>query len=209
MADDHFTAAYRGARPEDLPWYHAEPDADLVALFDEVLPARGARALDLGAGPAVHSIELARRGHRVIAIDGVPEARDMALSLAAKHGVTLDYRVGDALRETPEGPFDLVFDRGFLHTLAPQERATWRTVVVRALRPGGAVVFKCFDSRPAREYGPPGLTAREVVEVLGPPQGDGLGLEQLRRTRFAGHDENDHAAWTVLALRLADRAPTP
>jgi len=203
MVDEHFTAAYRDARPEDLPWYHAEPDADLVALFDDVLPARGARVLDLGAGPAVHSIELARRGHRVVAIDGVPEARDMALVLAAKHGVSLDYRVGDALGDTPGGPFDLVFDRGFLHTLEPQDRARWRTAVVRALRPGAAVILKCFDSRPPRDYGPAGLTARDVVDALGPPQPGGLGLELLRRTRFAGHDEHKHAAWTVLAVRIA------
>src|SRR5271165_2142580 len=167
MVDEHFTAAYRDARPEDLPWYHAEPDADLVALFDDALPTRGARVLDLGAGPAVHSIELARRGHSVVAIDGVPEARDMALVLAAKHGVALDYRVGDALGDTPDGPFDLVFDRGFLHTLDPQDRARWRTAVVRALRPGAFVILKCFDSRPARGYGPVGLTARDVVDALG------------------------------------------
>ena len=49
MANDHFTRAYQEGRPEDLPWYHAEPDADLVALFGELLPASGARVLDLGA----------------------------------------------------------------------------------------------------------------------------------------------------------------
>ncbi|HZU83408.1 MAG TPA: class I SAM-dependent methyltransferase [Polyangiaceae bacterium] len=202
MVDEHFTAAYRDARPEDLPWYHAAPDADLVALIDEVLPARGARVLDLGAGPAVHSIELARRGHRVVAIDAVPEAREMALALAAKRGVAIDYRVGDALGETPDGPFDLVFDRGFLHTLEPSGRARWRAAVVRALRPGGAVILKCFDSRPARGYGPPGLTARDLVDALGAPEAGGLGIELLRRTRFPGHDEHDHAAWTLLAVRI-------
>jgi SAM-dependent methyltransferase len=203
MVDAHFTVAYRDARPEDLPWYHADPDTDLVALFDAVLPARGASVLDLGAGPAVHSIELARRGHRVVAIDGVPEARDMALALAARQGVAIDYRVGDALGEPPDGPFDLVFDRGFLHTLEPQDRTKWRTVVVRALRPGGSVIVKCFDSRPPRGYGPAGLTARDVVDALGPPEPGGLGIELLSRTRFAGHDEHAHAAWTVHALRIA------
>jgi SAM-dependent methyltransferase len=202
MVDEHFTSAYRGARPEDLPWYHPEPDADLVALFDQVLTARGARVLDLGAGPAVHAIELAARGHRVVAIDGVPEARDMALALAAKRRVAIDYRVGDALRETPEGPFDVVFDRGFLHTLDPAERPTWRAAVVRALRPGGAVIVKCFDIRPTRNFGPPGLTARAIVDVLGVPEPGGLGLELLRRTRFPGHAEDQHAAWSMLAVRL-------
>ena len=202
MPDEHFHLAYRDARPEDLPWYHPQPDVDLMALIDELLPVGGARVLDLGAGPAVHSIELASRGHRVVAIDGVPEARDMALALAAKRGVVIEYRVGDALHETPPGPFDMVFDRGFLHTLDPVTRPAWRSAVVGALRPGGSVVVKCFDARPRRNFGPPGLTARDVVEVLGPPDAGGLGLEFLRRTRFPGHDEREHAAWTATALRI-------
>lgn len=202
MANDHFTEAYRDARPEDLPWFHAQPDEDLVALFDEVLPAKGARVLDLGAGPAVHAIALAARGHHVVAIDAVAEARAMALGLAAKHGVTIDYQVGDAIRATPKGPFDLVFDRGFMHTLEPGERPLWRSAVVGALRPGGCVVFKCFDVRPPRDFGPPGLTARDVVDTLGAAGPGGLGLELLRRSRFPGHAEGSHAAWTVMAKRI-------
>lgn len=202
MSQDRFIEIYRDARVEDLPWYHADPDEDLIALFDDLLPKPGARVLDLGAGPAVHSIELAARGHQVTAIDGVPEAREMALALAADRGVSIDYRVGDALKEAPEGPFDLVFDRGFLHTLDPSERPLWRSVVVKSLSPGGAVVMKCFDPIPPRDFGPPGLTARDVLDTLGPRQPGGLGLELLRRTRFGGHELREHATWTVLARRL-------
>lgn len=202
MVDSHFTDAYRNARLEDLPWYHAQPDADLIALLHDVLPASDARVLDLGAGPAVHSIELAAGGHRIVAIDAVPDARAMALDLATQRGVTIDYRVGDAIRQTPEGPFDLVFDRGFLHTLDPSERPQWRSAVVRALRVGGVVVVKCFDTRPQRDFGPPGLTALDVVATFGEPVPGGLGLELLRRSRFPGHADRDHAAWTSMAVRL-------
>ncbi|HVP59557.1 MAG TPA: class I SAM-dependent methyltransferase [Myxococcaceae bacterium] len=202
MAKERFVESYRGARPEDLPWYDPDPDPDLLVLFDEVLPASGARVLDLGAGPAVHSIELAARGHRVVAIDGVAEARDMALTLAARRGVTLDYRVGDALHDGPEGPFDLVFDRGFLHTLEPAERRTWRAAVTRSLVRGGALILKCFDVRPPRDFGPPGLTARDVLHALGEPVMGGLALELLRRTAFGLNEAKDHAAWTVFARRL-------
>jgi SAM-dependent methyltransferase len=173
-------------------------------LFVQVLPTSGGRVLDVGAGPAVHSIELAARGHHVVAIDAVPEARSMALRLAAKRGVAIDYRVADALHEPPEGPFDLVLDRGFLHTLDIPERSTWRSVVIRALRPDGVVLLKCFDTRPLRGFGPPGLTAREIVETLGTPEPGGLGLELLRRGRFAGLLDRDHASWTAMATRIPE-----
>lgn len=202
MPSDRFKEVYRDADPSDLPWYHDDPDPDLLAIFDEVLPEPGGHVLDLGAGPAVHSIELAARGHHVIAIDGVDDARTMALALAEKRGVTIDYRVGDAIRETPEGPFDLAFDRGFLHTLDAADRAVWRAAVIGALRPGGVVVVKCFDKRPPRSFGPTGLSAREVVDTLGAPEPGGLGLELLRRTRFPGHDGREHATWTLLARRI-------
>jgi SAM-dependent methyltransferase len=202
MTAERFHESYHG-KPEDLPWFHPVPDPDLVAIFDEALPARGARVLALGAGPAVHAIALAARGHRVVAIDGVPEARDMALKLAAERGVELEYVVGDALHDAPAGPYDVVFDRGFLHTLEPSERSSWRDAVLRALREGGVLVLKCFDARPARGFGPPGLSARDVLDALGDPEPGGLELELLRRTRFGLQDEHaPHAAWTVLAKRV-------
>ena len=201
-SQDRFVDRYRDADPEDLPWFHAEPDPDLLALFNGVLPEPAARVLDLGAGPSVHGIKLAARGHRVTCIDGVPEARDMAMALAERRGVALDYRVGDAIRETPEGPFDLILDRGFLHTLEPGERPVWRAAVAGALAEGGSLVIKCFDRRPPRDFGPTGLTAREVVEALGNPEPGGLALERLARTRFPGHAGRPHATWTVLARRL-------
>ncbi|HET6611666.1 MAG TPA: class I SAM-dependent methyltransferase [Kofleriaceae bacterium] len=201
MTADHFRDSYQRT-VSDLPWYHRDPEPDLVALFDEVLPATGAAILDLGAGPAVHSIELAARGHHVVAIDGIDKARDMALELAAARGVTLDYRVGDALRDSPEGPFDAIFDRGFLHTLDGHERALWRDTVISRLRPGGHAMVKCFDVQPARDFGPHGLSARDILDILGAPEPGGLDLDLLRHTRFAGHPPESHAAWTILARKL-------
>lgn len=201
MSDDHFAPMYQNARAEDLPWYHATPDEDLVALFDEFVPD-GARVLDLGAGPAVHSIELAARGCAVVAIDGVPEAKKMANALAEEKGVEIDYRVGDAIRQTPEGPFDVVFDRGFLHTLDPDERPIWRRAVLGALRPGGVAIIKAFDAYPPRDYGPHGMSARDILDALGEPQDSGLRLDWLRHTHFPGHDPTTHAAWAIVATRL-------
>lgn len=200
---ERFREHYAHGKLELLPWFHPEPDADLVALFDRALDAP-ARVLDLGAGPAVHSIHLAMQGHQVVALDAIDQAREMALALAADRGATIEYLVGDALELGHLPAFDAILDRGFLHTLEPEHRPAWRHAVYGALVPRGHLFLKCFDVRPAdRGFGPPGLSAADVLELLGDPDRDGLELVSLERTRFAGHDDDPrpHAAWTVWARR--------
>ena len=64
------------------------------------------------------------------------------------------------------------------------------------------MIFKCMDQRPPRDFGPTGLTAREVIDALGVPEPGGLGLERMARTDFPGHRGQPHATWTVLARKL-------
>ena len=195
-----FHDRYRGAGVDDLPWYNPHPDLDLVELFAHEIGKPRARVLDLGAGPAVHSIYLAGMGHEVVALDVVPEARELALGLAAKAGVELEYHTTDVLECQGGHSFDVVFDRGFLHTLEPKQRPAWRRVVTQSLVPDGLLVFKCFDVVPPRNFGPRGMTAAEVVATLGEVEAGGLELHSITRTRF--HHEELHATWTVVAHRI-------
>lgn len=198
---ERFREHYAHGKLELLPWFHPEPDPDLIALFDRALDAPS-RVLDLGAGPAVHSIHLATQGHAVVALDAIDRAREMALALAADRGASLEYLVGDALELGDLPAFDAILDRAFLHTLEPEHRPAWRRAVHGALVPRGHLFLKCFDVRPTRDFGPPGLSAVEVLEALGDPDRDGFELVSLERTRFAGHDDRPpHAAWTVWARR--------
>jgi SAM-dependent methyltransferase len=202
---DRFEQAYSSGRAEDLPWYNAEPDADVVRWFDKVLP-KPSDVVDLGAGPAVHGIALAQRGHRVTAVDGVSKARDLALNIAKERGVTLDYRVANALDWEParEHGYDLVFDRGFLHTIEPEERPRWLKQVRRLLRKGGHAVIKEFTSV-QRGFGPPGLSAKEMLAAIDEGGEQGLHLVALERSSFNLSDQRDdlgpHSAWTLVAER--------
>jgi hypothetical protein len=54
---------------------------------------------------------------------------------------------------------------------------------MRALRPGGSVIFKCFDTRPPRDFGPPGLTVRDIIDTLG-LEGHGI-AHRSRQHAFA------------------------
>ncbi|MEZ5330784.1 MAG: class I SAM-dependent methyltransferase [Thermoanaerobaculia bacterium] len=203
---ERFFESYASGEPEDLPWYNPEPDADLVRWFDELLEGPS-RVIDLGAGPSVHGIFLAGRGHDVTAVDGVPAARDLALRLARERGVEIDYHVADVLAwEPPErAAWDLVLDRGFLHTLEPEDRPRWLDRVRGLLRPGGALVLKAFTAEP-RGFGPPGLTAAETLGAIREGEPDGLRLVDLARSSFNLADRPDvtgaHSAWTLVARGL-------
>jgi hypothetical protein len=52
------------------------------------------------------------------------------------------------------------------------------------------------------------VAARDIIDTLGAPEPGGLGLELLRRTRFPGHADRDHAAWTVMAVRIPPQGTT-
>ena len=199
--EERFRARYASTALEDLPWFHNEPDVDIVRAFTQVLDGPS-RVLDLGAGPAVNSIWLSREGHEVVAVDAVDRAKELALALAADHGASLEYIVQDALSLGSLGAFDAILDRGFMHSLPEEDRDGWRRAVVGALRPGGHLVLKCFDRRPTRDFGPTGLSAVEVIDAIGDPDLGGLSLCSLERTAFPG-ELRRHATWTVVAQRPA------
>lgn len=69
--------------------YYRPDDRPLPALETRALAACGRRVLDLGAGAGRHALELARRGHEVVAVDVSPHA----VEVMRARGVT-DARTG-------------------------------------------------------------------------------------------------------------------
>jgi SAM-dependent methyltransferase len=204
---DRFTDAYAGGDPSELPWYSAEPDADLMGWFGKLLQVNS-DVVDLGAGPCVHGLWLGARGHRVTAIDAVKDARDMAMTLAERAGVSLTYHVADALDWKPSAGlgWDLVLDRGFLHGLRPPQRPLWLERVRGLLRPGGHLLVKSFTCV-ERGFGPPGLGARDLLAAIDEGQPAGLDLIALERSSFnlseARDDLGEHSAWTLVARKVS------
>jgi SAM-dependent methyltransferase len=161
-----WAAAYEGVRPENLPWFSPTPDPDLQTTLDRFAPRPGF-ALDLGSGPGIHAIALAERGWKVTAIDISPGAIRMASKFAQEARVEIDFRRANVLDFKPRtGSFDLVHDRGFLHTLDVSEWSAWTNLVAQGLKPGGVVVAKEFIRNPRRHFGPRGFAKEELQSVL-------------------------------------------
>lgn len=115
------------------------PDASLVAWHAEGLveDQPGATALDVGCGLGRNSRWLAAHGFTTTGIDIAPSALEQAARRPQPQGVA--YREQDFIRTnpTPGGPFDLVYDSGCYHHLAPHRRISYMQALRAALAPGG------------------------------------------------------------------------
>jgi SAM-dependent methyltransferase len=136
--------------PEHVIWHDVECsryDADMP-LWIELAAARGGPILDVGAGTGRVSLDLARRGHEVVALDLDPDLLACLARRAAAEGLDVPTVVGDA------SDFALQ-RRDFAIVMAPMQTvqllgAAGRLGFLRAARahlaPGGLVAIALADA---------------------------------------------------------------
>ena len=96
----------------------------------------GKELLEVGCGIGVDSIQLAKRGFEVTAVDLTENALAVARQFAAHRGASIDFRLGNAEGlDFPDQSFDAVYSFGVLHHTPDIERSV--AEVHRVLRPGG------------------------------------------------------------------------
>ncbi|MCB9779634.1 MAG: class I SAM-dependent methyltransferase [Alphaproteobacteria bacterium] len=199
--EDHYQS-------DRLPWDTGVPDPALVELVDQgVLP--GGRALELGCGTGTNSRFLAASGWQVVAVDLAPTA--IARARAGSEGHDIHFANADILAEPgadsplQAGPFDLVFDRGCFHCFeAPADQALFARRVAGALRVGGEWVSLIGSTEgPARDFGPPRRSAREVLAAVEPV----LAVVELRALAF--RDLPDAAAAWLGRFRRREMPAQP
>ena len=123
-------------------------------------PAAGP-VLDVGSGSSREGVYLAQRGYRVVLVDRLPDALEIARARARHHGVEVE-SVARRLRRAehlPEGPFAAVLDFRFL------QRDVLAGLAGRTLR-GGTLVLRCY-ARAEPEAGLVGSGPRNPNERLG------------------------------------------
>lgn len=123
------------------------PDANLVAweaahlLPPPADPGRPPTALDVGCGLGRNSAWLARQGFSVTGIDVAAPA----IAEAARRSPDPTYLLRDFIREeVPGAPFDLVYDSGCFHHLAPHRRISYRAALHATLAPHGVFGIVTF-----------------------------------------------------------------
>jgi 2-polyprenyl-3-methyl-5-hydroxy-6-metoxy-1,4-benzoquinol methylase len=151
---------------EQLPWYWPRLDPDLDAALARHAITSG-RVLDQGTGPGTQAIALAQRGFAVTASDVAPAALAYASRKAEAAGAVVKFVQDDVLASHLEGPFDVVFDRGCFHVLAPEQRAGYAATMQQLVARSGWLFVKTFSHLQPGEQGPHRFAPDDLRAVFG------------------------------------------
>jgi cyclopropane fatty-acyl-phospholipid synthase-like methyltransferase len=162
----HWEELYQHQEIESMPWFNPKLDDDLENALDE-LGLRSGSALDLGTGPGTQAIHLACRGFAVTATDISEAAIRLASEKARKQGLEIIWGQDDILDTRLDQQFDLIFDRGLFHVLAPERRGDYVRIVSGLLKTGGYLFLKCFSRLQPGEQGPYRFTPEQIREIFG------------------------------------------
>lgn len=165
-------------REKGIPFFANKPDENLVDYFEKNLLHLG-RALELGCGPGRNAIYLAEQGCTVDAVDlseqslqwATERAQERNLSVNFIHNNIFDIKVKD---ET----YDIVYDSGCFHHIAPHRRMDYINLIQTALKPGGYFAITCFVQ--GGEVGGADISDWEVYRLRSLNGGLGFTKDKLR-----------------------------
>jgi ubiquinone/menaquinone biosynthesis C-methylase UbiE len=142
--NEYYTDAARASQPyfDEIEAQRYQTHYHLPELYDS-LHGDGSKLLEIGCGIGVDSIQLARRGFEVTAVDLTENALQIAEVHAETRGVAIDFRLGNAEGlEFPDETFDVVYSFGVLHHTPDIKRSV--AEVHRVLRQGGTAYIMLY-----------------------------------------------------------------
>lgn len=136
---------------EDSRLRRHQLERDITWLYlDEYLPMRG-RILEVGAATGAYTLELARQGYEVLAVDMAEKLVAGAKAKASQAGLSarIEFRVGDArvLEGIPEGAFEGALLMGPLYHLTLREERILAIERVNSCLRSGGILFSSMLSR--------------------------------------------------------------
>jgi SAM-dependent methyltransferase len=174
---DFFDRAYR------LPftfWGDIRIPAELKSLIQQGTPQS---SLELGCGIGRFSHYLAQQGLHATGVDFSPIAIAKARKRVAQDDVPPEFIVGDVTHlDALKGPFDISFDIGCFHCLAPNAQRGYVSEVFRLLAPGSIHLIWAMDGAPS------GITfSPEVVKETFAPGFELQNAQKSRRRIVSSH----------------------
>ncbi|MFC4408893.1 class I SAM-dependent methyltransferase [Chungangia koreensis] len=171
---DHFYSV----RERNVPFFANEPDENLVEYIEKQLIKPG-KVLELGCGPGRNAIYLAEKGFIVDAIDLSEEALEWGRERANERNLNINFIQQNIFDlDIEESSYDLVYDSGCFHHIAPHRRMSYLDLVKRALKPEGFFGITCFME--GGKFGGADLSDWEVYRLRSLKGGLGYTEEKLR-----------------------------
>jgi ubiquinone/menaquinone biosynthesis C-methylase UbiE len=168
-----FTAAYSG----EAPWDIGRPQPSFIAIADQVVSP----VLDVGCGTGDSACYFAERGHQVTGFDFLEEPIRRARAKAAERGLTVDFRVSDALALVgSDERFNTIFDSGLFHVFSDEDRRRYVAGLAHVLNPGGRLYLQCFSDAEPVGAGPRRIT-RDALNVA---FANGWEIESVQPVQF-------------------------
>jgi SAM-dependent methyltransferase len=176
---DHWDGRYRTVGPDQVSWFAPEPTASL-AILDALGLTPDTSVIDVGGGASFLVDRLADRGFTDLTVLDISQ---VALDTArARLGDTLVvWEHADLLVWEPTRQWTVWHDRAVFHFLTrDHDRATYRSLLHKAVEPGGYVVMAAFaadgptscSGLPVERYSP-----ERLIESIG----DGFEVVLTRR----------------------------
>lgn len=172
-------------REKQIPFFVNAPDENLVRYFEQGIFHSG-RALELGCGPGRNAIYLAENGFSVDAVDLSEEGISWGRERAIEKNIHVNFINKSIFNlEIEEGTYDIVYDSGCFHHIAPHRRMNYLALLNKALKPNGYFGLTCFI--PGGELGGANISDWEVYRLHSLQGGLGYTEEKLR-TIFQDYD---------------------
>lgn len=165
-------------RNKSVPFFTDSPDENLVCYFENKVLKPG-KVLELGSGPGRNAIYFAQKGCKIDAVDLSQETLKWAEERANDKNVSINFineNIFDLNLE--EGTYDIVYDSGCFHHIAPHRRMNYIDLVKRALKPNGFFAITCFVE--GGELGGAEISDWEVYRLRSLKGGLGYTEEKLR-----------------------------
>ncbi|MDR4904773.1 class I SAM-dependent methyltransferase [Bacillus mycoides] len=165
-------------REKGVPFFTNKPDENLVNYFEKKLLNPG-KVLELGCGPGRNAIYFAEKGCLVDAVDLSQESIQWATERAKEKNLHVNFIYNNIFDlQIEEGTYDIVYDSGCFHHIAPHRRMNYINLVKKALKPGGYFAITCFVQ--GGELGGADITDWEVYKLQSLKGGLGFTDAKLR-----------------------------
>ncbi|RLQ90063.1 class I SAM-dependent methyltransferase [Planomicrobium sp. Y74] len=165
-------------RAKGIPFFVNKPDENLVDYFNKGVFHPG-NVLELGSGPGRNAIYFAEQDCKVDAVDLSKESIDWAKERAEERHLEINFIQNNIFDvQIDEGTYDIVYDSGCFHHIAPHRRNNYIELVGNALKPRGHFAITCFIE--GGELGGSDITDWEVYRQRSLNGGLGFTEEKLR-----------------------------